>query len=148
MECDYVCTRCIKDFNLKYVMRPKACHPKKAKKKVLTVCDICDNNNGNCYYNNHSRWCFLLERSPKWHVYNKYHKSRFDDYYIKKDRSYEESDEYKQKMWKYGVEYEMGVMLCRIHISMQKGTNMDSLNIIPIEIIKIIYNLAKQIKQT
>jgi hypothetical protein len=42
-------------------------------------------------------------------------------------------------MWKMGVEYEMGVILYLIYVNMSKELD------IPIEIIRLIYKLAKQI---
>jgi hypothetical protein len=47
----------------------------------------------------------------------------------------------KAAMWKNGVEYDMGVSLCMIYMQLSE------FYIIPIEVIQLIYGIAKQIKK-
>lgn len=113
---DYVCTRCLRIFNLRYLL--------KRERSLITTCDVCDSEN---------RRCLVLEQSARWDGIIAYDKLRYDDYHV---RSTKHSGD-REVMWRHGVELDMGTILC--FICRNIGVE------IPIDIIKLIYKIAKQI---
>lgn len=133
---DYVCTSCIRKLDLQPIFKSRNYN------NYITACDVCNQPN---------RCCFLLERSTYSNDndstrYNEGIKERLPQmhlfYFNRKSANPELSKSHRLQMWKDGVEYNMGLSLCLIHIRL----NEDGLYV-PIEIIKLIYSIAKRISK-
>jgi hypothetical protein len=120
---DFVCTRCLKSFDLGYMLKGEG--------NSVTQCNVCNNEN---------RCCFRLEQSVEWDGVNPYDKSRYNNYYTSSEYYRRIGREY-ERMWNYGVEINLGITLYFL------CNNIDGL-IIPNDIIRVIYGLAKQIPRT
>lgn len=115
---DWVCTRCVRDLNLNPLLKWGG--------DGVTRCDVCEN---------YHRCCFRLERFISSTIDDE---TRYGYYPLNTKKRFIDCD--KKQMWEYGVEYKMGFTLYVICYNMRT----DGIDV-PVEIVRFIYGLAKQI---